>query len=108
MMLTIDEARKKGIQTCIDVLGRELVEKHKATSTASWGMLQGAVRCFVGVDTRKRAGHMLVLDSTSKWYKCAECKVSLKTGDVYDVKAWTEGQAETPADVSNRMPEGVL
>ena len=108
MMLTIDEARRKGIDTCIDMLGRDFVEKHKATSTASWGMLPGAVRCFVGVDTRKRAGHLLVLDSTSKWYKCAECKVSLKTGEVYDTQLWYDGHDTPNTESPNKIPEGIL
>ncbi len=108
MMLTIDEARRKGIECCIEQLGRELVEKHKATSTASWGMLPGAVRCFVGVDVRKRAGNLLVLDSTSKWYKCAECKVNLKTGEIYDENLWFDGHDEPSVDAPNKMPEGII
>lgn len=105
MMLTINEARRKGIDACIDMLSRDFVEKYKDTSTASWGMLPGAVRCFVGVDTRKRSGKLLVLDSVSKWYKCAECKVKLSTGEIYDEEIWHEGKATQHPETPNKMPE---
>ena len=105
-MLTIDEARRKGIEVCVKILGKDLVEKHKSTSTASWGVLPGAVRCFVGVDTRKRTNHLLVLDSTSKWFRCAECKVNLNTGAVYDKEIWGEGKTVQNAGAPNPMPEG--
>lgn len=107
-MLTIDEARKIGIHACIEKLGKDLVEQYKSTSTASWGVTQGAVRCFVGVDTRKRVQHLLVLDSVSKWYKCAECKVSLKTREVFDLKSWDEVssyEATPRAETPNKIPE---
>lgn len=108
-MLTIDEARRKGIEVCVKILGKDLVEKHKSTSTASWGVLPGAVRCFVGVDTRKRTNHLLVLDSTSKWSHCAECKVSLKTGEITGLRRRTESEdCLDTADAKNPVPGELL
>ena len=82
--LDVETARKIGINSCIEKLGRDFVEKHKETSTCAWGESEDGVFCFVGVDDEERSGcdYALVLDSTSRFPYRASCVVSLENGAV--------------------------
>ena len=107
-MLTISEARRKGVDACIDLLGRDFVQTWKAQSSAAWGMADDGVFCCVSVDTRKRCGNLIMLDSTSKWSHCAECKVSLNTGEITGLRRRTESEdCLDTADAKNPI-HGVL
>lgn len=96
-MLTIDETRQKGLNACIDLLGREFVQQYKHQGCVAWGITENGVYCFVAVGSPKTQQHMIMLDSTSKWLRCAECTVSLNTGDVLGLRRRME--AEIPEDV---------
>lgn len=79
-MLTVDVARKIGLNACIDKLGRDSVLAHKDTSTSAYGETDDAVFCFVGVDTHSRPYGRLVLDNHSKFPYRVSCHVNLATG----------------------------
>lgn len=86
-MLTAEEARKAGINACIDLIGRDFVEQNKDSATAAYSLTAtkyGAVDCFVGVGDREKRENdgTLVLDSTSKFQYQAVCSVSLIDGMV--------------------------
>lgn len=50
-MLSIEKARKKGINACIDLLGREFCLEHEDNSLSGYGEPDnGLMRCFVSVD----------------------------------------------------------
>ena len=49
-MLSVEAARKIGINACIDKLGREFVLAHRDRATSAYGESDEGVFCFVGVD----------------------------------------------------------
>ena len=51
-MLTLEMAKKNGINACIDKLGRDFVLAHRDTSSSAFGEIEDGVFCFVGVDDR--------------------------------------------------------
>lgn len=82
-MLTIDTARKIGINACIDKLGRDFVLLHKDSATSAYGESDDGVFCFVGVDDgydSQNSDNVLVLDSRSEFSYRASCNVSLSDG----------------------------
>lgn len=84
-MLSIEEARKAGINACIDKLGREFVTQHLDTATAAYGETEDGVFCFVGVDKEyisKVGKDVLMLDSVSEFQYHVSCNVSRVDGTV--------------------------
>ena len=88
-MLTMETARKIGVNACIDKLGRNFVLKYRESSTASYTTEadeNGNVFCFVGVDnnpaSRKHDPDVLILDGTSKYPYYVSCNVNLNTEKV--------------------------
>ena len=79
-MLTVDAAKKIGLNACINKLGRDFVLAHKDTSTSAYGEADGTVFCFVGVDTHQAPYGRLILDNRSKFPYRASCHVNLETG----------------------------
>ena len=84
-MLTVEAARKVGINACIDKIGRDFVQKYKDSSVYAYGDVEseGSVFCFVGVDDSPQAPAqegVLELDSQSKFPYRASCIVSLANG----------------------------
>ena len=49
-MLSADEAKKIGIDACIEKLGFEFCKKHADNATSAYGEDDGIMNCFVGVD----------------------------------------------------------
>ena len=100
-MLTVESARKIGVNACIDRLGRGFVQKYRDTSTASYTTSaddNGNVFCFVGVDDKKtirdHGPGVLVLDCVTKYPYFASCNVNIASEaiDFLEIKApKTEG-----------------
>ena len=83
-MITVEEAKRIGIEACINEIGRNLVLTHQDKATMACGVIENSVYCFVGVDMedRREKSVDLILDSISKFTYQASCKVSLIDGDV--------------------------
>jgi hypothetical protein len=86
-MLTVEEARKAGINACVDLIGRDFVVQNKDSATSAYslnGTKYGSVYCFVGVGEREKRENdgAITLDSTSKFKYQASCSVSLIDGMV--------------------------
>lgn len=82
-MLSIEAARKIGINACIDKLGRDFVLKHREFATSAYGENDDGVFCFVGVDDSCRVPEnngTLVLDSHSEFPYRASCTIALTDG----------------------------
>lgn len=84
-MLTIEAARKIGINACIDKIGRNFVQTHKDSSVYAYGdgETEDSVFCYVGVSDAPpppQQEGVLVLDSTSKFPYRVSCNVSLEDG----------------------------
>lgn len=82
-MLTVEAARKIGINACIDKLGRSFVLAHKESATSAYGEDEDGVFCFVGVDDRRENQNsdcVLVLDSHSEFPYRASCSINLRDG----------------------------
>ena len=82
-MLSIETAKKIGINACIDKLGRDFVLAHKDFAVSAYGESDNGVFCFVGVDNGRHSqnnDHMLFLDSRSKFPFRVSCDVGLDDG----------------------------
>ena len=83
-MITVEEAKRMGIEACVNEIGRDLVLANQDKATMACGVIENSVYCFVGVDMeerREKSGD-LILDSISKFTYQASCKVSLTDGDI--------------------------
>ncbi len=80
-MLSIYEARKMGINACINKLGRDFVLKYKDSCVSAYGGSEDGVYCFIGVDDNPDCydndADVLILDSASKFPYRVSCNVSL-------------------------------
>ena len=87
-MLTREDARKIGINACIDKIGREFVRKYKDSAVYGYGdgETENSMFCYVGVDDKPWVDpypdDVIVLDSTSKFPYLVSCNVCLEDGTV--------------------------
>ena len=85
-MLTFNEAKKIGVNACIDKIGREFVAEHRDTSSVAYGENKGKVFCFVGVndkpDNLPQNPTELMLDGGEKFPYSASCNVCMLNGTV--------------------------
>ena len=85
VMLTFEEAKRIGLDACVNRLGREFVMKYKDTSCPAYGDMDDRVFCFLGVDnseSRYVNDDKLVLDGGSSWPYSARCTVKYNDGTV--------------------------
>ncbi len=83
-MLTFEEAKKVGMDACVDRLGRDFVMKYRDTSCPGYGDMEDRVYCFLGVDnsdSRNDYSHV-TLDSRSRFPYLAKCTVRYDDGKV--------------------------
>ena len=85
-MLTYEEAKKIGVNACVEKLGRDFVMKYKNTSCSAYGDDKTHAFCFVGVNTEPdppyREDDPLVLDGGSDWPYKASCNVWYQDGRI--------------------------
>ncbi len=53
-MLTVVEAKKIGIQACMDKIGYDFCKKHADNGTTAYGEDDGFVKCFLGLVMSRR------------------------------------------------------
>lgn len=83
-MLSYENAKKIGIDACIDKLGRDFVLSHQDTSTSGFGDRGDHIFCFVGVDDRPEPDmkEALILTSGNQFPYIARCTVDYVNGEV--------------------------
>lgn len=84
-MLSILQAKKIGINACIDKIGRDLCVKYADQSASSYGQNGDVVNCFVGLSTtpfHPENIDKLVLTEEKEWDYSAECSVDLSSGEI--------------------------
>ena len=85
-MLSVKEARKIGIDACIEKIGNDFWEKHKDFAVYSYGETEGyKVSCFVGISDQPQPDwetEPIRLSPGTDWPYYAECDVDRKTGEV--------------------------
>ena len=83
-MFTYEEARKIGVDACIDKLGRDFVMKHRDTFCSAYVDRGDHVYCFVGVSDTPlpKMKDELVLTSDSKFLYTARCNVDYLDGEI--------------------------
>ena len=84
-MLTFEQAKKIGIDACVDRLGREFVMKYKDTACPTYGDMGDCVDCFVGVDdsaNRYDTERPIMLTSGYTWPYSARCTVRYADGEI--------------------------
>lgn len=85
-MLSINDAKRIGINACIDKLGRDFVEDRQEYGTSGYGECEEGVYCFVAVDDSPYKSQykdgQIVLDSITSFSYSAKCVVSLEDGKV--------------------------
>ena len=84
-MLSFEEAKRIGLDACIDRLGREFVQRYAESSTSAFGEFdQDKVFCFVGVDDEPHDPgdeKTLVLTKREFPYR-SSCTVTKSSGDI--------------------------
>ena len=83
-MLTYEQAKKKGIDACVDCLGRDFVMKYKDTSCPTFGDMEDRAYCFLGVNNSEDRydDRPIILDGGDSWPYSAECTVRYDDGKV--------------------------
>ena len=97
-LLTFEEAKKIGINACVDKLGRDFVKKNREYSCTSYGDADQYAFCFVGIDNHSEPNfgpHELVLDGDSKWPYKATCNVWYKDGRIEFLDCIIPGDLQT-------------
>ena len=98
-MLSIEAARKIGINACIDKIGRDFLRKYKDSAVYAYGdgETENSVFCYVGVDDKPWVDvdpDVIVLDSTSQFPYRVSCNVCLDDGAMKFIEcvlpAWHE------------------
>jgi hypothetical protein len=85
-MLTVNEAKKKGIRACIEKIGYDFCKQHADNATSAYGENDGVVYCFVGVSDEPAQKcditkvDRLVLTSRKEWPYVASCNVNMSDG----------------------------
>lgn len=83
-MLTYEDARKIGVDACINKLGRAFVQKYRDSSTSGGGDREDHAYCYVGVDDRPAPvmKDELFLTSDNPFPYIARCTVRYCDGHV--------------------------
>ena len=84
-MLTFEEAKKIGINACIDKLGRDFVREHRDNGVSCYGEEDGIVSCYVGIDDKPciiDTSGPIVLDHESHFPYYANCYVNRTDGKI--------------------------
>ena len=83
-MLTYEQARRIGIDACIDKLGRDFVMRYRDLSCSACGDRGDHVYCFVGVNDKPlpKMKDELVLTSNSDFPYTARCTVDYLDGRI--------------------------
>lgn len=86
-MLTMDEAKKKGMKACIEKLGYEFCKKHADNSVTAYGKEDSYVFCYVGVDDSPAPDYSLnkdvwILSEDNQFPYSASCNVSMEDGNI--------------------------
>ncbi|MBQ8199200.1 MAG: hypothetical protein IJZ76_07230 [Lachnospiraceae bacterium] len=86
-MLTVIEAKKKGMKACIEKIGYEFCKKHADNSTTAYGEDDGVVFCYVGVDDSPAPDfdsetQTWILSENNEFPYSASCNVSMKDGEI--------------------------
>jgi len=87
-MLAADEAKKIGIRTCIEAIGRSFYEEHGDNSVYSYGENDGWMNCFVGVsdlpdpslNCKLSEMSSYTLTDGNSWPYYAFCDVDMESG----------------------------
>lgn len=88
-MMTINQARSIGMQTCVDALGRSFVKQYKDTSVSAFGEDENVLYCFLGVSTNPKefadSNPDILTLSKNDWPYSSSCDASLFDGSVSNV-----------------------
>lgn len=87
-MLTEEEARRIGLRACVEKIGIEFCEKHKDTSVCAYGVVEGVMQCYFGVDDQPNPDFEK-LKPEEVYLSCrryapyfARCEVNMESGVV--------------------------
>ena len=86
-MLTYAQAKKKGVNACLDKMGRDFVKRHEDTSCAGYGREEEYAFCYVGVDDRPETvdeSEDVILDDEkrAKFPYLVSCNVWYRDGKI--------------------------
>ena len=86
-MLTYEEAKKIGVNACVEKLGRDFVKKHENGACAGYGDEQDYAFCYVGVNDQPEPPLEKVMVTLydgpdAKFPYIASCRVDYHDGKV--------------------------
>lgn len=85
-MFTFEQAKRIGVDACVDKLGKEFVQRNNSGSCVGYADVDEYAFCYVGINDRPRQdwnGETIVLDGNgSKFPYMVSCKVWYNDGNV--------------------------
>jgi len=87
-MLSVEEAKRIGINACIDKIGRDLCREYADNGVSGFGRRDNKVECFVGLNDEHSAPvdpdniTRLVLTHKRDWKYLVECSVDMQDGAI--------------------------
>ena len=84
-MLTYEDAKKIGVNACIDRLGRDFVTKHRDNASSAFGDRIDHAYCFVGVSDQPEepmTDGLWLTSENDKFPYVARCNVAYDTGAI--------------------------
>ena len=86
--LTFEEAKKLGMDACVDRLGRDFVMRYRDTSCPGYGDIEERVYCFPGVNNSadRYEDKAVMLNGGDPWSYPVKCTVRYEDGKVVFLK----------------------
>ncbi len=83
-MLTFEEAKRIGVDACIERLGRDFVNRYKDSSCSAYADMEEYAYCFLGVDNSPDRNDMrnVRLTENDSFPYIARCTVRYRDGNI--------------------------
>lgn len=84
-MLSVIEARKKGIRSCMNKIGFDFCMANEENSVTAYSEYEGNMYCFVGINdnpVKDRNPDILILSNNKGFPYYSSCNVNMNNGDV--------------------------
>ena len=93
-MLTFEQAKKIGLDACIDRLGCGFFMKYRDASCPGYGDMEDRAYCFMGVDNRETSDDdKLTLTSNNPFPYLVSCTVRYSDGTIEFLESVLPSQA---------------
>lgn len=104
-MLSKNEAKKIGINACINKIDPTFFQKYKQNACASWGEYNEKMFCSIGIDSKpcilEKKPSKLILTEDGFQYMVS-CEVNMTDGSIEYLECITPGTANLPTETQKK------